>query len=126
MPHNSEVRTWLNFRQTINDRVGTKAAVVALTGTGTELWRLEQGERVPVDLMHALWELPGQFFVTGHLEVDVRWQAERWPMTEEAQSIEKALGLPVYALYTRGEGPNPFPAPPELVLEPEPPPMEFG
>ena len=121
-----EVRTWLNFRQTVVDRIGTKAALIVLTNAGTELWRLEQGRTLDPDLQHRLWESPGQFFVTGHLEVDARWQAERWPMTEAAQSIEKALGLPVYASYSRGEGPNPFPAPPELVLEPEPPPMEFG
>ena len=126
MPRTQEARTWLDFHQTVADRVGSKAAVVALTGTGTELWRLEQGERVSVDLLHSLWTSPGQFYATGHVEVDARWQVARWPLTEEAKGIEKALGLSVYAAYSRGDGPNPFPAPPEPEPVPEPPPaMEF-
>ena len=59
-----EVRTWLNFRQTVVDRIGTKAALIVLTNAGTELWRLEQGRTLNPDLQHRLWESPGQFFAT--------------------------------------------------------------
>ena len=111
MPRTQEARTWLDFQQTVADRVGSKAAVVALTGTGTELWRITPGEPVPVDIQRHLWSV-GRFYAAGgSVEVDTHWRAEQWPKSEEVQALEEALGLKVHAAYHRRLGPNPFPAP---------------
>lgn len=118
MPRTQEARTWLSFRQIVTNRVGTRAAVLAITGTGMELWPVEQGGALDQDLQHRLWSSPGKFFATGHVEADRGWKVERWPATEEAKAIERVLGLPVYAAFERQEVGNPFAG-----LRPE---FEFG
>lgn len=122
MPRNPEARSWLDFRQTVANRVGTGAAAVTLTHAGTELWRVPPGEEVPLTIQRRMWSGAGRFYaVGGPLEVSPHWKTERWPASEEAQAIERELGLPVYTAFEKQDVGNPFAG-----LRPDPDHLEFG
>jgi len=89
-------------KRALSGRVGLYAPQEA--AGGDRLYRAEDGVEVPIETQRELWKAGVRFYVLGGtVEVHQVWKATPSPVTPEAQRIEIALGVPVTALYERGE-----------------------
>ena len=100
----------------LRGRVGLYAPQEA--AGGDRLYRVSDGAEVDIETQRELWKAGTRFYVLGGtVEMHRVWKATPRPVTPEAERIEDALGVPVTALYERGER-KPF----EYIC-PEPPPV---
>lgn len=96
----------MNFQETVKCRLLGKVGLYAPqeAAGGDRLYLALNGAKVPIETQRELWKAGARFYVLGGtVEVHEVWKVTPKPTTPEAERIEKVIGVPVIALYERGE-----------------------